>query len=115
MSEIIERRTGEIPTMETRAEAEQSVDKKKRYEQIVEVMNDYMPLSAKEIAVRMFVREYIPDKDRNHVSPRLTEMAKEPVRIGKLAFSVEQVGKKKCEYTGRTVAVWRLLEVVPDA
>ena len=115
MSEIIERRPGEIPTMETRAESEKLVDKRKRYEQIVEVMGDYMPLSAKEIAVRMFIREYIPDKDRNHVSPRLTEMMKEPVKVGKTAFSVEPVGKKRCEYTGHTVTVFRLMEVVPDA
>ena len=105
MSEIIERLPGEIPTLETRAEAEQAVDKRKRYEQILEVMSEYQPLTAKEIAVRMYIRKYIPDKDRNHVSPRLTEMMYDG--------RVEPVGKKTCEYTHKKVTCWRA--VVPDA
>lgn len=103
-----ERRPGEIPTLETRAEAEQAVDKRKRYEQILEVMSEYQPLTAKEIAVRMYIRKYIPDKDRNHVSPRLTEMMKDG--------RVEPVGKKYCEYTKKKVTCWSLVEeAVPDA
>ena len=105
MSAIIERMPGEIPTLETRAEAEQTVDKRKRYEQILEVMSEYQPLTAKEIAVRMYIRKYIPDKDRNHVSPRLTEMMYDG--------RVEPVGKKTCEYTHKKVTCWRA--VVPDA
>ena len=106
MSEYEERRPGEIPTLETRAEAEQAVDKRKRYEQILDVMADYeLPLTAKEIAVRMFIRGDIPDKDRNHVSPRLTEMMYDG--------RVEPVGKKLCEYTKKKVTCWRA--VVPDA
>ena len=93
------RRPGEIPTLETRAEAEQAVDKRKRYEQILEVMSEYQPLTAKEIAVRMYIRKYIPDKDRNHVSPRLTEMMYDG--------RVEPVGKKVCEYTHKKVTCWR--------
>ena len=100
-----ERRPGETPTLETRAEAEQTVDKRKRYEQILEVMSEYQPLTAKEIAVRMYIRKYIPDKDRNHVSPRLTEMMYDG--------RVEPVGKKTCEYTHKKVTCWRA--VVPDA
>lgn len=100
------RRPGEIPTLETRAEAEQAVDKRKRYEQILDVMADYeLPLTAKEIAVRMFIRGDIPDKDRNHVSPRLTEMMYDG--------RVEPAGKKLCEYTKKKVTCWRA--VVPDA
>ena len=106
MSAIIERMPGEIPTLETRAEAEQAVDKRKRYEQILDVMADYeLPLTAKEIAVRMFIRGDIPDKDRNHVSPRLTEMMYDG--------RVEPAGKKLCEYTHKKVTCWRA--VVPDA
>ena len=104
MSAIIERMPGEIPTLETRAEAEQTVDKRKRYEQILEVMSEYQPLTAKEIAVRMYIRKYIPDKDRNHVSPRLTEMMYDG--------RVEPVGKKTCEYTHKKVTCWRA--VVPE-
>ena len=105
MTDFEERRPGEIPTLETRAEAEQTVDKRKRYEQILEVMSEYQPLTAKEIAVRMYIRKYIPDKDRNHVSPRLTEMMYDG--------RVEPVGKKTCEYTHKKVTCWRV--VVPDA
>lgn len=105
MSDFEERCPGEIPTLETRAEAEQTVDKRKRYEQILEVMSEYQPLTAKEIAVRMYIRKYIPDKDRNHVSPRLTEMMYDG--------RVEPVGKKTCEYTHKKVTCWRA--VVPDA
>ena len=105
MTDFEERRAGEIPTLETRAEAEQTVDKRKRYEQILEVMSEYQPLTAKEIAVRMYIRKYIPDKDRNHVSPRLTEMMYDG--------RVEPVGKKTCEYTHKKVTCWRA--VVTDA
>ena len=102
------RRPGEIPTLETRAEAEQAVNKMKRYEQIIEVLREYGRLTAKEIAVRMYIREWIPDKDRNHVSPRLTEMMKDG--------RVEPVGKKYCEYTKKKVTCWSLVEeAVPDA
>ena len=38
MSDFEPRRPGEIPTLETRAEAEQTVNKMKRYEQIVTAM-----------------------------------------------------------------------------
>ena len=103
MNDFEPRRPGEIPTLETRAEAEQTVDKRKRYEQILEVMSEYQPLTAKEISVRMFIRGYVPDKDRNHVSPRLTEM----MHDGK----VEPVGKKICEYTKKKVTCWSLTEV----
>ena len=106
MTDFEERRPGEIPTLETRAEAEQTVDKRKRYQQILDIMADYeLPLTAKEIAVRMFIRGDIPDKDRNHVSPRLTEMMYDG--------RVEPVGKKTCEYTHKKVTCWRA--VVPDA
>lgn len=108
-----ERRPGEIPTLETRAEAEQSVDKRKRYQQILDIMREYASfgqpaLTAKEISIRMFKRGYIPDADRNHVSPRLTEMMKDG--------RVEPVGKKYCEYTKKKVTCWSLVEeAVPDA
>lgn len=108
MNTYEDRRPGEIPTLETRAEAEQTVDKRKRYQQILDIMEEYASfgqkaLTAKEIAVRMFVRGDIPDADRNHVSPRLTEMMYD----GK----VEPVGKKMCEYSKKKVTCWSLVEV----
>lgn len=107
MSNFVERLPGEIPTLETRHEAELTVDKRKRYQQILDVMKEYASfgqtaLTAKEISVRMFVRGDIPDADRNHVSPRLTEMMYDG--------RVEPAGKKTCEYTKKTVTCWRLVE-----
>jgi repressor of nif and glnA expression len=94
----IERRLpGENITAETRSDAHDKVDKKKRYRQILEILNGN-EMTAKEIAVEMCKRGYIPTSERNHVSPRLTEMGQEG--------TVEPIGKKKCEYTGRTVSVW---------
>lgn len=98
------RNNGEIPTLETRAEAEASVDKQKRYKQIIECLRETTMegLTAKEVAVMMRLKGYIPTSERNYVSPRLTELSKTGL--------VEPIGKKKCEYTGRTVAVYSLTE-----
>jgi len=91
------RRPGETPTLETRSEAEATVDKQRRYKEIMECLREG-DMTAKECAVVMMNKGYIPTSERNFVSPRLTEMSK--------AGLVEPVGKKKCQYTGRTVAVY---------
>ena len=57
-------------------------------------------LTAKEIAVMMFKKGYVPTSERNHSAPRLTEMSQNGV--------VEPIGKTKCEYTGKTVTVYAL-------
>jgi hypothetical protein len=103
---MIERRVGEIPTLETRSESYETVDKKKRYAQITEVLTGGKEMTAKEIAVEMCNRGYIPTSERNFTAPRLTELSKE----GK----VEPVGKQKCTYTGKTVAVYKLREEQTD-
>lgn len=103
---MIERRIGEIPTLETRSEAYESVDKKKRYSQIAEVLAGGKEMTAKEIAVEMCNRGYIPTSERNFTAPRLTELSKE----GK----VEPIGKQRCTYTGKTVAVYKLREEQTD-
>lgn len=97
---MIKREYGEVPTLETRSESNESVDKQKRYSQILECLTESSG-TAKEIAVRMMKKGYIPTSERNFVSPRLTE-------LGYLG-SVEPIGKKKCSYTGKTVAVWSLV------
>lgn len=91
-----------IPTYATRAEANDSVDKVKRYSQIIECLKETPEMTAKEIAVRMRQKGYIPTDERNFTAPRLTELAQKGI--------VEPIGKKKCRYTGRTVAVWTLCE-----
>jgi hypothetical protein len=97
---MIERRYGEMTTLDTRGEAHESVDKVKRYTQIIECLKENPEMSAKEIAVMMMRKGYIPTSERNFTAPRLTEMCKRGI--------VEPVGKKTCSYTGRTVAVFAL-------
>ena len=96
------REYGENVTLETRAEAHETVDKQRRYMQIIECLNEG-PGTAKEIAVVMCRRGYIPTSERNFTAPRLTEMSKDG--------RVEPIGRKKCTYTGKTVAVYALRNV----
>ena len=88
---------GEYVTHETRGIAEEEVNKSVRYRQVLEVMGDDA-LTAKEIAVRMYEKGYIPTSERNFSAPRITELCK--------TGYIEPVGKKKCKYTGKTVAVF---------
>ena len=100
---IIQRRMGENPMLETRAESNESVDKHKRYIQIIEILSESKKLmTAKEIAVEMNKRGYTPTSERNYSSPRITEL----LRTGVL----DCVGKKKCEYSGKSVSVFGLLK-----
>ena len=94
------RRMGEVPTLETRSDAEASVDKQKRYGEITECLREFGDMTAKECAVVMMRKGYIPSSERNFTAPRLTEMSKKGI--------VEPIGKKKCEFTGKTVAVYSL-------
>ena len=107
-----QRRYGELPTLDTRAESDEKVDKKRRYAQIIDCFKTAsknnnganIGMTAKEIAVMMWRKGYIPSSERNFTAPRLTEMMQ--------AGIVEPVGKKKCEYTGHKVAVY-VLRYVP--
>ena len=92
------RRPGETPTLETRSEAEGTVNKQRRYKEIMECLKENGDMTAKECAVVMMNKGYIPTSERNFTAPRLTEMSKTGL--------VEPIGKKKCKYTGRTVAVY---------
>ena len=98
---MLERRLpGEITSFDTRREAYDTIDKRKRYIQIKEILlnND---LTAKEIAVEMHKKGYIPTDERNFSAPRLTELCE----MGQ----VEIIGKKVCEYTGKKVSVYRFM------
>lgn len=95
------RRYGTNTTLETRSESYESIDKKKRYKQILEIMTDNKtPMSAKEISVEMYKRGYTPTGERNFSSPRITELLKNG--------TLDVVGKKKCIYTNKTVSVFKL-------
>lgn len=71
-----------------------------RYIQILNRLDN--PKTAKELAVELFELGFIPSTERNYTAPRLTELE----RMG----YVRTVGKKKCEYTGKTVAVYERTE-----
>ena len=104
---MIERRPGEITTLETRAAANEEVDRNLRYKQILEIMGRDKDLpfpgwTAKGLAVEMNRLGYTPTDERNFAAPRLTELGKRGV--------VEPIGKTTCPYTGRRVTVWGLCE-----
>lgn len=99
---MIRRRPGEITTFETRGEANDSLDKTKRYKQIIEILANGKEMTAKEIAVEMNKRGYIPTSERNFTAPRLTELSQNGI--------VEPIGKKKCEYSDKMVSVYKLRE-----
>lgn len=96
------RQAGEMTTLETRGESNENVNKTKRYSQIIECLKECPKMTAKEIAVRMMQKGYIPTSERNFTAPRLTEMSQRGI--------VEPVGKKLCEYTGHKVAVYSLMD-----
>lgn len=74
---------------------------KKRYEQILHRLQG-REMTAKEIAVEMFELEMIPSTKRNYTAPRLTALEKMGL--------VKAVNKKKCEYTNKMVAVYKLTQ-----
>lgn len=96
-----QRLTGEYTTHETRALSHEKVDKQKRYSQIVECLIEGKELTAKECAVMMMQKGYVPTCERNVSAPRLTELGQKGI--------VEPVGKKVCSYTGKKVTVWALV------
>lgn len=85
-------------TLETRVESEMTVDKEKRYEQILEILGD-KEMTAKEIAQEMWMRGMIPNNERNFTAPRLTELMDDGI--------VEPIGKKKCLWTNKNVSVYK--------
>lgn len=74
---------------------------KKRYKQILSRLTE--PKTAKEIAVEMFDLGWIPSTERNYTAPRLTELEKMGL--------VKVIDKKKCEWSGKTVAIYEKVEV----
>ena len=86
---------------QNKAIAEKQVNKQKRYNEILECLgNDEM--TAKEIANEMYLRGYIPTNERNFTAPRITELLINGV--------LEEVGSKKCEWTGKRVTIFKRRE-----
>lgn len=76
--------------------------RKIRYEQILDRLMTGRR-TAKEVAVELFDLRLIPSTERNYTAPRLTELEQMGL--------VKVVDKTKCEYTGKTVAVY---EITPE-
>lgn len=80
----------------------ESINRSKRYMQIREILKN-KEMTAKEIAVAMKRKKYTTSDDRNNAAPRLTELEM-------IHHLVVIVGKKKCQYTGKTVSVYKLVD-----
>ena len=96
----MERSYGEIPSLECRHDSNETVDRNKRYRQIIECLEEVGDMSAREVASLMCLKGYTPTPERNYASPRLFELCEMGV--------VEQKGKKKCKITNRCVTVFGL-------
>lgn len=89
-------------TERTRRESYEKLDSKRLYDRIIEVLSCDDHLTAKEIANGLYIRGYIPYPVRQAVAPRLTELEEKGI--------VKVVGKEYDAETGRTVAVYRLVQ-----
>lgn len=96
---------GQNVPLENKVQANEEVDKQKRYSQILEVLGN-KELTAKEIAEGMRKAGYIPTNERNFVSPRATELLKTGI--------LEIIGKRKCKWTGKTVSVFRRRGIINE-
>ena len=85
-------------TLQTRQMSFEDIKEKQkiRYIQVLDRLNE--PKTAKEIAVELFELGIIPSTERNYTAPRLTELEK-------MGY-VKAIDKKKCNYTGKKVAVY---------
>jgi len=98
---MIPREYGENTTLECRAEAHEKVDKQKRRKDILMIMShNKEPMTAWEIAYKLFFNGKISRLDRNATAPRLTEMCKDG--------TVEPVGRKLDMYTGKNVTCYQI-------
>ena len=88
-------------TLQTRQLSFEDIKPKRkiRYVQILERLTTGRK-TAKQIAVELFDLGLTITKDRNNSAPRLTELEKMGL--------VKVVDKIKCEYTGKTVALYEI-------
>jgi hypothetical protein len=72
-----------------------------RQKSVFNHLNDKFPngATAKELSVSMFRNHLVPSPERNSVHPRLNEL----IAVGLISV----IGKKKCEYTSRSVALYK--------
>lgn len=103
-NDICQRLPGEVSTYDCRRESNETVDRSRRYSQILEILNGCypLPLTARNITKTMLNLGHIPIFDMNYVKPRLTEL----MYVGR----VEQYGTTKDTFTNRTVTLFRLIK-----
>lgn len=100
---MIARNYGESTTLECRHDSHERVDAKKRQKEILSILKETNePLTAMEIAEKLYLKKLVKRVDRNYASPRLTELS--------VKGEVEPVGKKVCKYTGRMVTAYQIRE-----
>ena len=94
-------------TKETRRESYNIIKPtaNRRRKAILEILGDRR-MTANEIAEELHQKGITPFYERNFAAPRLTELKAE----GK----VKTVGKKFCEKTGRTAAIWAQVIKEPE-
>lgn len=92
----------QMTSEECRRDSNKSVDKAKRYYQIQKILRSKGNLTAKEVAIEMYREKYINAPERNYAAPRLTEL--------KDFGLVRTIGKRKCQYTGKVVSVYELVD-----
>lgn len=99
---ICQRLPGTIATFEARRLSNETVDRKKRYNQILEILEGCypLPLTARNIAKTMFNLGYTPIFDPNFARPRITELMYKGM--------IEQVGTTRDVHTGKTVTLFKL-------
>lgn len=74
--------------------------RQKRYDQILDRLDK--PKTAKEIAVELYELGLTNTTERNTTAPRLSEL--------EFYGKVKVIDKKKCQYTGKMVAVYEKVE-----
>lgn len=98
------RLNGTVPSIECRRDAHDTVDKQKRYRQIIECFNEIPEMTARELASYMCLKGYTPNTERTWSQPRITELCMRGV--------LEQRGKTVCKTTGKKVTVYGLTEMM---
>lgn len=88
-------------TEETRRESYDQLDKETAYSHIINVLNDGLEFTAREIAEELYKKKLIPYPVRQAVAPRLTEL--EGVGV------VRVTGKTYDKKTKRRVALYKLV------
>lgn len=97
---MIDRQYGEATTLECRSESHEKVDKAKRRREILFIMKGNRIMTAMEVANELLNHGFVNRLDRNNAAPRLTEMCQDG--------TVDVVGKKKDEWTGKMVTCYQI-------